>query len=100
MSLCDILNLNLALWRVLVLIKEKALTKGLYIKNNLTRFEFGLGYAWRKRWDSNPRYVAVYLISSQGRYDHFDTLPYFVFAQVGEIGPLYSLTLVAFATLG
>ena len=31
---------------------------------------------WRKRWDSNPRYVAVYLISSQGRYDHFDTLPY------------------------
>ena len=31
---------------------------------------------WRKRRDSNPRYVAVQLISSQSRYDHFDTLPY------------------------
>ena len=30
---------------------------------------------WRKEWDSNPRYVAVYLISSQGRYDHFDIFP-------------------------
>ena len=31
---------------------------------------------WRKRWDSNPRALACYLISSQGRYDLFDTLPY------------------------
>ncbi|CAB1255357.1 protein of unknown function [Ruminococcaceae bacterium BL-6] len=31
---------------------------------------------WRKRWDSNPRDLAVYLISSQARYDHFDTLPF------------------------
>ena len=31
---------------------------------------------WRRRWDSNPRGVAAYLISSQGRYDHFDTPPY------------------------
>ena len=31
---------------------------------------------WRKRWDSNPRALADYLISSQARYDHFDTLPY------------------------
>ena len=31
---------------------------------------------WRKRWDSNPRAREDYLISSQGRYDHFDTLPY------------------------
>ena len=31
---------------------------------------------WRKRWDSNPRDLAVYLISSQARYDHFDTLPW------------------------
>ena len=31
---------------------------------------------WRKRWDSNPRYREVQLISSQSRYDHFDTLPY------------------------
>ena len=30
---------------------------------------------WRKRWDSNPRALADYLISSQARYDHFDTLP-------------------------
>ena len=29
----------------------------------------------RKRWDSNPRAREDYLISSQGRYDHFDTLP-------------------------
>ena len=30
---------------------------------------------WRRRWDSNPRYLAVHLISSQARYDHFDTPP-------------------------
>ena len=30
---------------------------------------------WRRRWDSNPRALAGYLISSQGRYDHFDTPP-------------------------
>ena len=36
----------------------------------------GLTAFWRKRWDSNPRALAGYLISSQGRYDHFDTLPY------------------------
>lgn len=33
---------------------------------------------WRKRWDSNPRAREDYLISSQARYDHFDTLPYSV----------------------
>ena len=33
-------------------------------------------FLWRKRWDSNPRDLAVYLISSQARYDHFDTLPW------------------------
>ena len=31
---------------------------------------------WRRRWDSNPRYPEVQLISSQSRYDHFDTSPY------------------------
>ncbi len=31
---------------------------------------------WRRRWDSNPRAVAGKLISSQPRYDHFDTSPY------------------------
>ena len=30
---------------------------------------------WRSGWDSNPRTVARHLISSQGRYDHFDTAP-------------------------
>ena len=39
---------------------------------------------WRSGWDSNPRAVARKLISSQPRYDHFDTaanslvrIPYF-----------------------
>ena len=31
---------------------------------------------WRSGWDSNPRAREDYLISSQARYDHFDTLPY------------------------
>ena len=30
---------------------------------------------WRRRWDSNPRDLSAYLISSQARYDHFDTPP-------------------------
>ena len=34
---------------------------------------------WRRRWDSNPRTLAGNLISSQGRYDHFDTSPYEIF---------------------
>ena len=28
---------------------------------------------WRSGWDSNPRYREVHLISSQARYDRFDT---------------------------
>ena len=28
---------------------------------------------WRSGWDSNPRAIARKLISSQPRYDHFDT---------------------------
>ena len=32
--------------------------------------------SWRSGWDSNPRYPKVQLISSQSRYDHFDTTPY------------------------
>ena len=31
---------------------------------------------WRRVWDSNPRDVAVKLISNQPRYDHFDNPPY------------------------
>ena len=33
-------------------------------------------FFWRCGWDSNPRYREVQLISSQSRYDHFDTTPY------------------------
>ena len=40
------------------------------------KFLSNLVVFWRKRWDSNPRAREDYLISSQGRYDHFDTLPY------------------------
>ena len=51
---------------------------------------------WRKRWDSNPRAREDYLISSQGRYDHFDTLPYgfvwlsenFRYTMVGPLCPV------------
>ena len=32
-----------------------------------------LATTWRSGWDSNPRAVARKLISSQPRYDHFDT---------------------------
>ena len=31
---------------------------------------------WRRGRDSNPREIALKLISSQPRYDHFDTSPY------------------------
>ena len=34
-----------------------------------TRFT---GFEWRSGWDSNPRNLAVQLISSQSRYDHFE----------------------------
>ena len=44
------------------------------LKNNspIARIEL---LSWRRRWDSNPRDLAAYLISSQARYDHFDTSP-------------------------
>lgn len=47
-----------------------ALIYGVFLKNSL----FVL-FTWRKERDSNPRCVAAYLISSQGRYDHFDIFP-------------------------
>ncbi len=34
-----------------------------------------LAPTWRRGRDSNPRAVARKLISSQPRYDHFDTSP-------------------------
>ena len=42
---------------------------------------------WRRGWDSNPCAIARKLISSQPRYDHFDTSPCifqsaFIFAQI------------------
>ena len=37
---------------------------------------FNLGPFWRRGWDSNPRGLAPKLISSQPRYDRFDTSPY------------------------
>ena len=41
-------------------------------KTNATR---GWLCFWRRRWDSNPRALSRKLISSQPRYDHFDTSP-------------------------
>lgn len=34
--------------------------------------------SWRRRWDSNSRAREDNLISSQARYDHFDTPPYYI----------------------
>ena len=36
-------------------------------------FQALLTVIWRSGWDSNPRAIARKLISSQPRYDHFDT---------------------------
>ena len=51
----------------LMIYKTKAKARRFHIKT--------IVLFWRKRWDSNPRYREVQLISSQSRYDHFDTLP-------------------------
>ena len=37
---------------------------------------FDLGFSWRRGRDSNPRVVSHKLISSQPRYDRFDTSAY------------------------
>ena len=34
---------------------------------------------WRRGWDSNPCAISRKLISSQPRYDHFDTSPYSIY---------------------
>ena len=48
---------------------------------------------WRRRWDSNPRTLADQLISSQSRYDHFDTSPYLSQHQhLGKRGELMGRT--------
>ena len=48
--------------------------QSLFVNKNLNRV-FDLGFNWRRGWDSNPREIALKLISSQPRYDHFDTSP-------------------------
>ena len=47
---------------------------GLFLKK-ISRSKADFAPAWRSGWDSNPRYREVQLISSQSRYDHFDTAP-------------------------
>ena len=39
------------------------------------RFKRAFCWNWRRGWDSNPCAIARKLISSQPRYDHFDTSP-------------------------
>ena len=58
-------------------------------KNVVTSFR-GI---WRSGWDSNPRSLAAQLISSQSRYDHFDTAPYLSQHQhLGKRGELMGRT--------
>ena len=47
----------------------------LHKENNLTRIEFGLGYDWRRKRDSNPRGLAPKRFSRPPRYDRFDIPP-------------------------
>ena len=42
-----------------------------------------IGKKWRRRWDSNPRALAGYPISSRARYDLFDTSPRLVVKENG-----------------
>ena len=54
---------------------------------------FFINTFWRSGWDSNPRNLAVQLISSQSRYDHFDTAPYLSQHQhLGKRGELMGRT--------
>ena len=39
---------------------------------------------WRRGWDSNPCAIARKLISSQPRYDHFDTSPCIFIHSISE----------------
>ena len=57
-------------------------------KNPINRMVIGFS-VWRSGWDSNPRTVSRHLISSQGRYDHFDTAPYD--ARPGRASALYGI---------
>ena len=55
-------------------LRFKAVPKGTALKRSGADF----APTWRSGWDSNPRAVACKLISSQPRYDHFDTAAYSV----------------------
>lgn len=71
-------------------IKQKAVLSKFMERTAENRVIFGAGakkeksrnphgywiFRWRSGWDSNPRAREDYLISSQARYDHFDTAPY------------------------
>ena len=71
-------------------IKRKAVLSKIMERTAQNRVIFGSGtkkkksrnphgywiFRWRSGWDSNPRAREDYLISSQARYDHFDTAPY------------------------
>ncbi len=45
-------------------------------KENVVANDTKSATTWRSGWDSNPRAVSCKLISSQPRYDHFDTAAY------------------------
>jgi hypothetical protein len=45
---------------------------------------FFISLIWRRGWDSNPRTVARQLISSQPRYDHFDTSPDLFYLSISD----------------
>ena len=45
-------------------------------KKPLETIRFQGAFCWRRGRDSNPRALSRKLISSQPRYDHFDTSPY------------------------
>ncbi len=71
-------------------IKHQAVLSKIMERTAKNRVLFGVGtkkeksrnphgywiFRWRSGWDSNPRAREDYLISSQARYDHFDTAPY------------------------
>ena len=55
---------------------------------------------WRRVRDSNPRAIARKLISSQPRYDHFDTSPYMIKLKVSLIFVCYRTGLPVMSCCG
>ena len=54
---------------------------------------------WRRRRDSNPRGIAPQLISSQPRYDRFDTSPYML-TRISEFNAILNLIRILIRTQG